>query len=216
MAVELTKKIQFLRGKWIVAVQTIETSGSLASDYFQDILDRYAAKGRYYHTIDHIYQCFDLMEVFDSQLVNRTAMYLALFYHDIIYNPLSKDNEEKSADYAVACLQKLGFEESLIDLVKQLILVTKGHRAPEGSSFDFRCLIDVDLFIFGNSRESYQSYCEAIRKEYWLVPSFLYRKGRKKILLSLQERKPFYYTAEMQKQCEAKAQENLAYEINLL
>ncbi len=214
---ELLKKIQFLRGKWVILMQSIQADGHMAIECFEDIIKRYSEKGRYYHDIVHLHESFDLMEVFEEKLDNRIAVYLAIFYHDIIYKPHRKDNELKSAEYAVEKLTQLGFDQATIDRTYQLIMATQSHEVPDPCpSNDFYYVLDTDLFIFGNPKEKYDAYRAAIRKEYGLIPNFLYRKGRRKVLEHLNQRKPFFFTQEMQENCEAQAQQNLAYELGLL
>jgi len=214
---ELLKKIQLLRGKWVILMQSIQIDAQLAIECFEDIIKRYSEKGRYYHDLVHLYDSFSLMEVFEDKLDNRLAVYLAIFYHDIIYKPHRKDNELKSAEYAVEKLTQLGFEQAIIDRTYQLILATQTHEVPQPCpSKDFYYVLDTDLFIFGNPKPKYEAYRAAIRKEYRLIPNFLYRKGRRKILEQLSQRKPFFLTEEMQMDCEVQAQENLAYELSLL
>lgn len=58
---------------------------------------------------------------------NYPAIQLAAWFHDVIYNPMATDNEEKSAEYAAKVLTKLNVASSTIDAVTRMSLNTKNH-----------------------------------------------------------------------------------------
>jgi len=97
---------------------------------------------------------------------------LAIWFHDIVYDPRAKDNEERSADEAAVFLQGTEF----VDSVRILILATEHNE--ESGSRDARLLCDIDLSILGSERELYQTYSKAIREEYAWVSDEEYRAGR--------------------------------------
>jgi predicted metal-dependent HD superfamily phosphohydrolase len=65
---------------------------------------------------------FDKAKVFIS---NPDAMELAIWYHDIIYVTGDKNNETRSADYAVSSLLDLGLRVGLVAEARDLILATR-------------------------------------------------------------------------------------------
>jgi hypothetical protein len=69
------------------------------------------------------------------------------FYHDIIYNPLRKNNEETSAAFAVKVLKAIEYPTSLILECEEQIMATKAHREQTGIDMDF--LTDADFSLLG-------------------------------------------------------------------
>ena len=68
---------------------------------WQDIAVRYNESQRAYHSLQHIQQLFTQFEQIKHYLNEPHIIALALFYHDVIYEPTRSDNELKSAEYAV-------------------------------------------------------------------------------------------------------------------
>ncbi|MEA5468385.1 hypothetical protein VB714_05850 [Spirulina sp. 06S082] len=61
------------------------------------ILDAYREKHRYYHTLQHIEECLIL---YDRLPTKSPTVEIALWFHDVIYNPQGPNNEMQSANYA--------------------------------------------------------------------------------------------------------------------
>ena len=107
-------------------------------------------------------------------------MELAIWFHDVVYNPLGSHNEAKSAEYF---RERLGssVSEALADDVERLIMATDSTR-PRSGRDDENLIIDIDLSILGASPGEYAEYREAIRSEYSAVPEEDFVIGRRKIL----------------------------------
>ena len=57
----------------------------------------YGEDWRHYHTLRHLYSCFEILGEFEDDKFSedeKAIVYLTLFFHDIIYVPWRKDNEE--------------------------------------------------------------------------------------------------------------------------
>ena len=59
------------------------------------IRDRHCEAHRHYHTLSHLSEMLFYGDQFE--LTRPDAFFLAVFFHDIIYEPTSKDNELASA-----------------------------------------------------------------------------------------------------------------------
>jgi predicted metal-dependent HD superfamily phosphohydrolase len=138
----------------------------------------------------------------------------ALFYHDIIYRPTSKYNEEKSAELAEARLIQLNFPPSQIEKCKQTILATKIHL--ESTDMDINYFTDTDLCILGQSWETYLAYAKNVRKEYSIYPDFIYYPGRKKVLTHFLNMQSIFKTVFFFDKFEQRAKENLNRELNMV
>lgn len=107
-------------------------------------------------------------------------LYFAIFYHDMVYNVLRKDNEVKSAAVAKSRLAQLGIAPERIAHCVDMIEATKDHALSDDPDTNY--FLDLDMAILGTSLERYQQYREQVRMEYGIYPDFLYNKGRKQVL----------------------------------
>jgi predicted metal-dependent HD superfamily phosphohydrolase len=135
----------------------------------------------------------------------------ALFYHDIIYNPLRGDNEEQSAKVARDRLQILHVREDVIRQCETMVMATKHHGMATHPSINV--FLDADLAILGASPDDYHRYTINVRKEYKLVPNVLYKPGRKKVLQHFLSMPSIFKTPFFQEKLEAPARINIAQEI---
>ncbi|TCI91100.1 HD domain-containing protein [Tenacibaculum sp. M341] len=178
--------------------------------FWKNIHNKYSESHRAYHNLNHLEELFRYYDQFESQLETPDTIAFSIFYHDVIYNIWKKDNEERSADYAVDELSKISLSKEILENIQEQILATKTH---ESSNNDSKLLIDFDLAILGQSEEIYESYTKAIRKEYKLIPNLLYKKGRKKVLLHFLDKKSIYKTETFVSLYEKKARVNLRNEL---
>lgn len=169
-----------LKEVWLTLTSNYTSDTSLAEQLWLEIETAYTAKGRYYHTLEHLRALLSLAAAHKSSIQQPDLLSFAVFYHDIVYSALRSDNEEKSADLAVERLKQLGLSLQQQEHIRQMILATKTHTLSPDP--DTKLLLDFDLSILGSEWENHLSYTRQIRKEYSIVPYFLYKKCRKKVL----------------------------------
>jgi predicted metal-dependent HD superfamily phosphohydrolase len=184
----------------------------LSEKVFLDLVLAYSSAGRVYHTLNHIQQVLKTIEQMRSLTLNLPNIQIAAWFHDVIYESIAKDNEEKSAEYAEITLNSLKIPKTTIFQVKNLILNTKNHQAP-AADIDSQILLDADLAIFGSTDSEYQDYSQAIRQEYSWVSEVEYRFRRKKVLQDFLQRKRIYLTEYLFVKLEKRARQNLQAEI---
>ncbi|MEP1487830.1 MAG: hypothetical protein ABJK28_05345 [Algibacter sp.] len=205
-----------LKKQWHhLAVKFTNDSG-LIDVLWNEIEKQYTLKIRHYHNLSHISSMLHQAESAKNSIVNYDAFLLSIWYHDIIYKPTKKDNEEKSANFAQKRLKTLSFDKKTTETIQKLIVSTKKHEIISSSNNDNALLLDIDLSILGSDWKIYQNYIENIRKEYAIYPNFMYKKGRKKVLMHFLERETLYFTDIYQDKHESQARENLLKEIKLL
>jgi predicted metal-dependent HD superfamily phosphohydrolase len=181
----------------------------------RDLIDAYSQAHRFYHGLIHIKHILGIISTLQGQAKNYRGIQFAAWFHDVVYHPNAKDNEEKSAAYAAQVLTKLNVCPATIDAVTQMILNTKYHQAaPE--DIDSQILLDADLAILGADEASYRFYVQGIRREYARLSSEEYRLGRIQVLQQFLQRSRIYYTQPMFAQYEAKARHNILLEIEAL
>ena len=78
----------------LASEQSLERVGA---DVLTDLRGRYAEPQRAYHTWDHITALLGWFDQRASELADPDAVFLAVLFHDAIYDPRRKDNETLSA-----------------------------------------------------------------------------------------------------------------------
>lgn len=175
---------------------------------FSELVARYAEPHRHYHSMEHLRECFGHLDECSIDPERRGELELALWCHDIIYDTRSPENEEQSARWAEAALERAGAPTAVSDRVSQLILVTKHDGAP--STPDERLLLDIDLAILGASNDRFDRYEVEVREEYSWVPAEAFANARAGILRQFLERPRLYETDEFFDRLETPARRNLA------
>lgn len=173
-------------------------------------LPRYREPHRAYHGEAHIRAMLDALA---ARGVSTPTLALAVWGHDLVYDPTAADNEERSADEFDAWLERQGAPGDVRSDVRRLILATR-HRALPASR-DEALLVDADLAILGAERAAFAAYDAAIRREYAHVPGLAYRMGRFRVLEGFLGRPRIYTTAEFAP-LEAQARTNLRWVLRKL
>lgn len=189
------------------------------TELWQDIAVRYNETQRAYHTLNHLKQLFGQFEQIKPCLHEPHLIALALYYHDVIYDPRRSDNELKSAEYAIEAL-RCSLSEDQCQPIYTLIMMTATHQmdtlAHEDKISDAAYLLDMDLSILGVPWSEYQVYAQAVRQEYVHVTKENYRVGRIAVLEKLLAHSSLYLTAYYHKRLEEQARKNIKREISLL
>ena len=186
---------------------------------WQDIAVRYNETQRAHHSLHHIQQLFSQFEQIKHQLHEPHIIALALYYHDVIYDPRRSDNELKSAEYAVEALKGYLSAEQC-QHIYALIMMTATHELHEcldkDTVSDAAYLLDMDLSILGTPWSEYQVYAQAVRQEYRHIANEDYRTGRIAVLQKLLAHPVLYLTAYYHNYFEVQARDNIKREISIL
>ena len=219
---DFTNSIETLKLGWETLLQPFLVEPKLRQNVFFNLVAAYSSAGRFYHNLEHIHQVLETIEQIyrcslsqASPSLNFPVIQLAAWFHDVIYDPKAKDNEEKSTEYAEATLKSLKIQKTTIAQVKNLILTTKNHQAPP-TDLESQILLDADLAILGSTESEYRAYSQAIRQEYSWVCDAEYRLGRKQVLQKFLQRERIYLTSYLFVTLEEKARQNLQSEIAAL
>ena len=180
----------------------------------EGILDLYDEPDRHYHNIDHIGTMLVVFKSSRPKCTMPSEVTLAIIFHDAIYNPQARDNEEKSAELAVETLATFGVPKVSLDLIEESILSTKHHTPTAHPASTL--IIDTDLSILGSIDEEYDKYSRAIRAEYSFVSNEDYRVGRTNVLKSFVNRDSIYLLPWFRERFEKQAQKNIELEIAML
>ncbi len=173
----------------------------------EHLLTRYRETHRSYHTVQHLEECFALLDELRPLANEPAVIALALWYHDAVYWPRRSNNEPASADMARADLEAADAPDPLIEAVTAMILATTHLAAPLPG--DTEILIDIDLAILGAEPPRFAEYERQIRTEYSWVPGFLFRRKRAEVLKGFLARPQIYRTSLLHARLEARARRNL-------
>ena len=201
-----------LEKTYIELLQKIGFSITEIGIHWKDLKKVYSGKSRHYHNLVHLDEMIVLYETYKSKLQFPDELLYSIFYHDYVYKVTKKDNEQKSAEYALSILPSNASLNK--QLVFEMICATQLHQHNE--SEDTNWLIDFDLKILSKDWKDYKKYCEQIRKEYKIYPDFLYKPGRKKALHHFLENDFIYQTPEFRTKYEQTAKQNIQHEIKIL
>lgn len=187
---------------------------NLFDDGYRPLFDKliacYQQSHRHYHNLTHLYECFLWFDTIKNQLCYPDLVAIALFYHDIIYNPKSNTNEQDSSDTMQLELKGILSDQKL-SIIDVFILATKHHINPLSDEYksDLDYLLDIDLAILGSHSDRFDEYNHQIRQEYAWVNGLIYHVKRKSVLRAFYQRDRIYLTEYFYNTLETKAKENL-------
>lgn len=202
-----------IKDEFVNALCNYTTDKNRVDTLWAEVEMKYSKPERHYHNLVHLNNLTEELLPFKERFTSWNSIVFAIAYHDIVYNTLKNNNEEKSADLAAKRLSAITYPEKLILHCMQLILATKNHRA---GSEETNLFTDADLSILGTDRESYKVYAGQIRLEYSMYPDFIYNPGRKKVLIHFLEMNRIYKTPEFEDKYESAARINLQDELSAL
>jgi len=180
----------------------------------------YAVPPRAYHDFGHVHE---VLRHYDAVAagpgwVQPDEVRLAVLYHDAIYEPGRKDNEARSAAFAVADIARW-LPDAGVDAgrVAALIELTARHGSFSPADFgktavaDDTChFLDCDMAILGAEPAVFDAYDRAIAAEYrGHVPDWLFRINRRRFLKALLARPRIFLSGFFHERLDAQARANL-------
>jgi len=202
-----------------LSAMTSDISPKQINRLWQNIVTRYGEPQRAYHTLDHIEQLLVQFESIKHHLSEPHIIALALYYHDVIYDPTCSDNELKSAEFATDTLSSY-LNTKQCQQIYALIMMTANHQidtlVDSDKYNDAAYLLDMDLSILGAPWSAYEQYAKAIRQEYTHVADDSYRDGRTAVLQGLLAHPKLYLTDHYYNQLETQARANIKHELTSL
>ena len=180
----------------------------------------YASPPRAYHDFMHVREV--LHHYADVAVgpgwTQPVEVYLAVLYHDAIYQPGRKDNEALSARFAMEQAAQW-LPEHGIDLLRvaELINLTARHGqfspadfGEDGFALDARHFLDCDMAILGAEPRAFDAYDRGIAEEYrGHIPGFLFRFIPMRFLKALLARERIYLSDRFHQRYDAQARANL-------
>lgn len=173
---------------------------------YQRLLSAYTEPQRAYHTVQHIVECLEFLQLIRRDLHDPIAVEMSIWFHDAVYDPKSSSNEVQSAELMKTLCADF-FNEDQLEKVYAWIVATQHHQATDDA--DLQYLLDIDLAILASEKQRFEQYEQQIRFEYAWVESTLYQTKRRAVLQSFAEMQPLYQTPYFQQHFEHQAKMNL-------
>jgi predicted metal-dependent HD superfamily phosphohydrolase len=167
-----------------------------APQVFDRVHAAWSAASRRYHNIEHLVDCLRELDASDARGPAVELAELALWYHDVVYQPLASDCEERSARALLDDAATLAIPDASAKLAADLVRATAHARARDASSSPAADLVvDIDLSILGRDFLRFMDYEYAVEEEYSSVPTVVFRSGRRTFLTALLDR-PYIFRTE--------------------
>ncbi|KAA2243226.1 hypothetical protein F0L74_11975 [Chitinophaga agrisoli] len=203
-----------LKASWIKLATPYCTNEALIQQEFDQLVKAYGSTNRHYHNLRHIYTLLQLQEQYAHMIRRPEIIQWAIFFHDVVYNVLKGDNEEKSALAAGKFLEQTNFPPADTKLVMDYIRATKSHSGNDEDG-DLALFLDFDMAILGSPAAAYRKYAQQIRKEYSIYPELVYNPGRRKVLTHFLQ-SPVFRTTLFRELYETQARQNIQEELDTL
>jgi len=189
----------------------VPTSARL-QDLFAEIFSRYAEPHRFYHTGQHLAECFERWTDLREQARHPAEVEVALWFHDAVYDTHSDSNESRSADLALDTTLGLGVKAMSAQRIHDLVLITRHATMPVDQ--DAQLIVDTDLAILGAESARFAEYEHQVRKEYAWVEEHVFREQRAKVLRGFLQR-PYIFSTDLfraryERQARANIRQSLA------
>lgn len=164
-----------------------------------------------YHKRLHAIDCSNELYQIKHLLQDPDVVECALIFHDIVYDPISKTNEEDSAHLAEQLLTQWWLPKDFIEKVKDLILATR-HRDLSKDN-DTQYIMDIDKAVLGKNFREYTQYTKDIRREYYMYSDTEFTMWRKQFLMWL-DKKNIYDTVYFKTTYGQQAEKNISDELD--
>lgn len=136
------------------------------ADSFARVISSYQQPHRHYHGIGHVGVVMEAAEMLCDELdipeIVRSSIALAAFYHDVVYDPQSTENEIKSIEQMIGDFLPID-SEPVVGATLGILATLPGH---EPTTTIGQVVSDADLIFLAGSWESYLQYVAGVKAEY--------------------------------------------------
>lgn len=215
-----------LHARWRNLGVALGARDQALDEVYRQLDHRYREAHRFYHTWEHIASCLHELDSAAHLCARPQVVELALWFHDVVYDPHATDNEERSATLLSEAVLRLAVEPE-ISVVAQGLVRATAHFAEEGWGAmdlqgageidqDMRVTLDIDLATLGSPSVQYDRHEKEIRQEYAFLTEGEWREGRGKLIEAFLARPRIYRTDFFRARYETQARENLTRSLKRL
>lgn len=177
---------------WIQVCKECKVCDHVIVKWWKVVCDSYLESQRHYHTLRHIGHMLWLVKydpIISASIQNLSSVVFAVFFHDIVYDPQSKDNEVKSFELFLSFYTEAACQNLDHSLVQKYIAATETHCTSEHSetskqwgNTDMHIFLDLDMAILSVESLDYDDYADRIRQEYCHYTDDAYCRRRVNVL----------------------------------
>ena len=165
-----------MQSSWVRLLARYDIAPAAAYPIFDRLVAAHDEPQRHYHTLEHVGEVLRVAARLSEPATDLTALSLAIWFHDAVYDPRARDNEEQSAQFASNSLRTFGIGVATLDRIAAMIRAT-AHTSASDVDGDTAILLDADLAILSAEERRYARYADDIAREYSWVEPALYRAG---------------------------------------
>lgn len=222
LAASLDEAGTHVMSRWRLLCASMHVEQRIADKWGDAIRARYLEPCRRYHTLSHLSEMLGYFDEFKDRLQRGDLVQLAIFFHDLVYNGVPRQDERQSADEYRRFATDAGQPDDDAGLVYRWIVATADHKVSPEDTTDCRFFMDFDMAILGTPWPQYERYFRAVKKEYQLLKrknalvwEVLWCIGRPRAMAGFLQVEHIYATPEFRERMEVIAFENLAREMHL-
>jgi predicted metal-dependent HD superfamily phosphohydrolase len=176
---------------------------------FERVYAAWSAEPRRYHGTEHLVDCLRELDAVSAPVPTADHVELALWYHDVVYEPQRSDCEERSALALLADAVTLAIPETTARVAANLVRATAHAQAHELSSLASALVVDIDLSILGRDVLRFMDYEYSVEEEYAWMSRLSFRFGRGRFLAALLARPHIFRTEHFRTRYEQRARRQL-------
>jgi len=200
-----------LQAEWTGLCARLGVEAAYGAQLWTCLAEAYGEPQRHYHTLDHIAAAVGDAVRLRGRFVRPDSALLALFFHDIVYDPQRRDNETRSADKLDMWLGRR-IDADTLAFCWRAIEATALHAGQADADIDL--ILDIDMAVLGAPWEAYLRYAEGVAREYLPVFGFdAYAAGRARLFLEPTLKRDRLFLTEAFAGLEDQARANLAEEL---
>ena len=186
----------------------VEGAADSSAAIHQRLVNGYNEPLRRYHTLAHIDHCLSMFDHCKSLASNPDALEIAVWFHDVIFEPGKSDNEARSAELYEELSAGVQADEFRA-LVGRLIMATL-HNECSLDDNDAGYMVDIDLSSFGLPWKDFLRDSRRLREESVQLSDADYFRKQGEFRSCLLARPRFYQTDFFRQRYEQQARDNLA------
>lgn len=191
-----------LSARWCSLCTRLGVASEVQELFWRQLDAAYTSPGRFYHTLDHITQLFEISDWCAHELEERDAVELAIWFHDIVYDARGGGNgrneHESAAIFRTFAAEAACLSAALVDAVSHWIELTTDHRCGVEDTSDARLFMDMDMAVLALPAPEYDAYALQVRAEYAHVSNAAWCYGRSRFLSTAASAPHIYHTARFQ------------------
>jgi predicted metal-dependent HD superfamily phosphohydrolase len=177
-----------------------------ASPVFDRLYAAWSAESRRYHNVEHLIDCLRELDGANARVPTADLVELALWYHDVVYEPRAGDCEERSARMLVLDAAALAIPlASAMDAAALVRATQHGALSDAARSVGADLVADIDLSILGRDVLRFMDYEFSVEEEYAPASTIRFRFARGRFLATLLDREPLFRTEHFHSRYEERA-----------